>query len=32
VGIPGEARPRKKDEHKPLYDPAVYVQGDGDFI
>ncbi|WP_295629678.1 serine O-acetyltransferase EpsC [uncultured Corynebacterium sp.] len=32
VGIPGRARSRKPEEHKPLLDPAVYVQGDGDFI
>lgn len=32
VGIPGRARPAKPNEHKVLFDPAVYVQGDGDFI
>lgn len=32
VGIPGKARSRQPEEHKPLLDPAVYVQGDGDFI
>lgn len=32
VGIPGKARPAKPSEHKVLCDPAVYVQGDGDFI
>ncbi len=32
VGIPGKARKAKPDEHKPNCDPAVYVQGDGDFI
>lgn len=32
VGIPGRARPAKPSEHQPLMDPAVYVQGDGDFI
>ena len=32
VGIPGKARPAKPEEHKPLFDPAIYVQGDGDFI
>lgn len=32
IGIPGRVRPAKPEEHKPLCDPAVYVQGDGDFI
>ena len=32
VGIPGKARPRQPEEHRPLLDPAEYVQGDGDGI
>ncbi len=32
VGIPGKARPRQPEVHRPLLDPAEYVQGDGDGI